>query len=494
MELSQKITSYNEAIGLIVWDLRTGAPKRGVEQRSEVIGTLSSEVFKLSTSKEMKECLDSLSDNSLHPELSMTTRKAVEESRKEFERNEKIPEAEYKEYIILQSKAENVWEDAKTKSDFSILQPYLQKLVDFKKKFVGYWGYEKHPYNTLLDLYEPGVTVDTIDHVFGQLREAIVPLLQDVVDAKDKPETSFLFQNFPASKQKDFSLHVLKQMGYDFNAGRLDETAHPFAIGLNPGDVRVTTKYDEKDFRTAVFGTIHEGGHALYEQNIDASLIGTPLCTGTSMGIHESQSLFWENFVGRNEYFWKNNYETFKSYANGQFDQVSVDDYYRAINVAGPSLIRIEADEMTYPLHIIIRYEIEKGLFSDQLQVKDLPEIWNEKMQEYLGIQPKNDAEGVLQDIHWSGGDFGYFPSYALGYIYAAQLKEAMVKDIPDFDGKLAEGNMLPIKEWLTEKVHKHGKTKQPIEIIKDVTGEGLNAAHLIKYLNTKYRDVYRIG
>ncbi|WLD91748.1 carboxypeptidase M32 [Alkalihalobacillus sp. AL-G] len=492
-ELSQKITSYNEAIGLMFWDLRTGAPKKGVEQRSEVIGTLSSEVFKLSTSKEMKECLDTLSDNSLHPDLSPITKKAVEEAKKEYERNEKIPEAEYKEFVILQSKAENVWEDAKAKADFSILQPYLERLVDFKKKFVGYWGYEEHPYNTLLDLYEPGVTVDTIDRVFGQLREAIVPLLQDVVDAKDKPDTSFLFESFPANKQKDFSLHVLQQMGYDFKAGRLDETAHPFAIGLNPGDVRVTTKYDEKDFRTAVFGTIHEGGHALYEQNIDSSLVGTPLCTGTSMGIHESQSLFWENFVGRNEHFWKHNYETFKSYTNGQFDQVAIDDYYRAINVAGPSLIRIEADEMTYPLHIILRYEIEKGLFSDQLQVKDLPEVWNDKMQEYLGIRPKHDGEGVLQDVHWSGGDFGYFPSYALGYIYAAQLKEAMLKDLPDFNEKLAGGNLLPIKEWLTEKVHKHGKTKQPIEIIKDVTGEGLNAKYLINYLNTKYRNVYQI-
>lgn len=492
-DLTQRITSYNEAIGLMIWDLRTGAPKKGVEQRSEVIGMLSSEVFKLSTSEEMKDCLDHLREESVHTNLNVITKRAVEEANEEYERNRKIPEEEYKEYIITQSKAENVWEEAKANSDFSMLQPYLEKLVDYKKKFVNYWGYEGHPYNTLLDLYEPGVTVDTIDRVFNQLREAIVPLVKEVVESKHQPETSFLFESFPASKQQAFSMHVLDQMGYDFKAGRLDETSHPFAIGLNPGDVRVTTKYDESDFRTAVFGTIHEGGHALYEQNISDDLIGTLLCTGTSMGIHESQSLFWENFVGRNYAFWENNYDAFKSYANGQFDNVSIDDFYRAINVAGPSLIRIEADEMTYPLHIIIRYEIEKGLFSNQIQVKDLPEVWNEKMNEYLGIRPKNDAEGVLQDIHWSGGDFGYFPSYALGYIYAAQLKNAMLKDLPDFDQKLKDGNLLPIKQWLTENVHQHGKMKKPIEIIKDVTGEGLNAEHLIRYLSDKYRDVYKI-
>ncbi|MCF6408168.1 carboxypeptidase M32 [Pseudalkalibacillus salsuginis] len=493
-ELTQRITSYNEAIGLMVWDLRTGAPKRGVEQRSEVIGMLSSEVFKLSTSKEMKECLDTLGDSSLYPNLGEITKKAVQEAKEEYERNEKIPEAEYKEYVITQSKAENVWEDAKAESDFSKLQPYLEKLVQFKKNFVSYWGHKDHPYNTLLDLYEPGVNVETIDRVFKQLREAIVPLVQDVVNSKHQPETSFLFEHFPADQQREFSRHVLKQMGYDFHAGRLDETNHPFAIGLNPGDVRVTTKYDEADFRTAVFGTIHEGGHALYEQNISKDLIGTLLCTGTSMGIHESQSLFWENFVGRNQSFWENNYETFKSYTNGQFDQVAMNDFYRAINVAGPSLIRIEADEMTYPLHIIIRYEIEKGLFSNQIQVKDLPGIWNEKMDEYLGIRPKHDGEGVLQDIHWSGGDFGYFPSYALGYIYAAQLKHAMLSDLPDFDQKLKDGNLLPIKEWLTKNVHHHGKMKKPIEIIKDVTGEGLNAQHLISYLTDKYQEVYKIN
>lgn len=490
LDYLKKMAGYEEALGLMFWDLRTGAPKKGVEQRSEVIGNLSQDVFNMSVSNEMKEYIDQLSEQD---SISEVTKKAVDEAKKEYDRNIKIPAEEYKEYVILQSKAESVWEEAKNKSDFALFQPYLEKLVEFNKRFVDYWGYEGNKYNTLLDMYEPGLTVDVIDRVFGQLRESIVPLLKAVTESSHQPETSFLFEPFPAHKQRAFSLRVLEEMGYDFQAGRLDETVHPFAIGLNPGDVRVTTKYDEKDYRTAVFGTIHEGGHALYEQNISKDLIGTNLCTGTSMGIHESQSLFWENFVGRNKSFWKRHYSTLKEYANGQFNSVNLDDYFRSINVAGPSLIRIEADEMTYPLHIIVRYEIEKGLINDDIQVKDLPAVWNQKMQEYLGVTPENDSQGVLQDVHWSGGSFGYFPSYALGYIYAAQIKHAMLKDIPNFDDLLEEGNFAPVKDWLTENIHQYGKMKKPIEIIKDVTGEGLNAEHLISYLENKYKEVYHV-
>ncbi|PFG13444.1 carboxypeptidase M32 [Bacillus sp. es.036] len=489
----KKMMSFNEAIGVMYWDLRTGAPKKGAEQRSEVIGMMSSEVFEMSVSSEMKGFLDQLTREDVQEDLSEITLKTVEECRKDYERNIKIPAEEYSEYVILSSKAETIWEEAKEKADFELFRPYLEKLVAFNQKFVEYWGYEENKYDTLLDMYEPGVTVKVIDRVFNQLREHIVPLVQQVVQASDHPKTDFLFEHFPEDKQQAFSMDILKKMGYDFEAGRLDKTVHPFATGLNPGDVRVTTKYDEVDFRTAVFGTIHEGGHALYEQNLSPKLIGTPLCTGTSMGIHESQSLFWENFVGRHQSFWVNNYEKLKSYSTGQFDDVSLEDYYRAINVAGPSLIRIEADEMTYALHIMVRYEIEKGLINGDIEVKDLPTIWNEKMEEYLGITPDNDAVGVLQDVHWSGGSFGYFPSYALGYIYAAQLKNAMLKDLPQFDELLEQGNLLPIKEWLTENIHQYGKLKQPIEIIKDITGEGLNAEYLIQYLEEKYSSVYRL-
>ncbi|WP_394579598.1 carboxypeptidase M32 [Cytobacillus firmus] len=490
LDYVKKMMAYNEAIGLMYWDMRTGAPKQGMEQRSEVIGMISSEVFRMSTSEEMAAYIAKLSGRE---NLSEVTLKTLEECKKDYDRNKKIPAEEFTEYVILQSKAESIWEDAKASSDFEMFQPYLEKLVEMNKRFISYWGYEGNKYNTLLDMYEPGVTVDTLDQVFGQLREKIVPLVQQISESPNKPDTSFLFEHFAKDKQRDFSLKVLDQMGYNFKAGRLDETVHPFATGLNPGDVRVTTKYDEADFRTAVFGTIHEGGHALYEQNISSDLVGTPLCSGTSMGIHESQSLFYENFVGRHRSFWKKNYDLLKEYASGQFDDVSIDAFYRAINESKPSLIRIEADELTYPLHIIIRYEIEKGLFNDEIEVKDLPAIWNEKYEQYLGVKPENNGDGVLQDVHWAGGSFGYFPSYALGYMYAAQLKNSMLKDLPNYDELLEEGNLMPVKEWFTKNVHQFGKMKKPLEILNEVTGEGLNAQHLIDYLYDKYGKVYQL-
>ncbi|MGE8204281.1 carboxypeptidase M32 [Heyndrickxia sp. NPDC080065] len=490
LEYVKKMQAYSEALGLIYWDLRTGAPKNGVDQRAEVIGVLSSEVFQMSTSEEMAAYIASLTGNC---ELSEITKKTLEECKKYYDRNKKIPAKEYSEYIVLQSKAESVWEEARAKADFEMFRPYLEKIVEYKKRFVEYWGYEGNKYNTLLDMYEPGITVEILDQVFGEVREAVVSLVQKIADSPIKPETSFLYESFPKDKQKEFSLKILEQMGYNFQSGRLDETIHPFATGLNPGDVRVTTRYDENDWRTAVFGTIHEGGHALYEQNISKELIGTPLCSGTSMGIHESQSLFYENIVGRDYSFWKHNYNVLKEFASGQFDHVDLAKFYHAINESKPSFIRIEADMLTYPLHIIIRYEIEKGLINNEIEVKDLPKIWNDKYEEYLGIRPENDAEGVLQDVHWSGGDFGYFPSYALGYMYAAQFKQSMLKDLPNFDDLLATGNLKPIQEWLTTNIHQYGKLKKPLEILKDVTGEGLNARYLIEYLTEKYTNVYKL-
>ncbi|QQZ11069.1 carboxypeptidase M32 [Heyndrickxia vini] len=490
LEYVKKMQAYNEALGLIYWDLRTGAPKNGVDQRSEVVGMLSSEVFQMSTSEEMAAYIASLSGSE---NLSEITKKTLNECKKDYDRNKKIPVKDFKEYVILQSKAESVWEEARAKADFEMFQPYLEKIVKFQKKFIGYWGYEGNKYNTLLDMYEPGITVDILDQVFSEVREAIIPLVKKISESSNKPDTSFIFKHFPKDKQKEFSLKILEQMGYDFNSGRLDETVHPFATGLNPGDVRVTTRYDEEDWRTAVFGTIHEGGHALYEQNISKRLIGTPLCGGTSMGIHESQSLFYENIVGRDFSFWKHNYNVLKEYGDGQFKDIDLNDFYNAINESKPSLIRIEADMLTYPLHIIIRYEIEKGLFNDEIEVKDLPKVWNDKYEEYLGIRPENNAEGVLQDVHWSGGSFGYFPSYALGYMYAAQFKHAMLKDLPNYDELLASGNLKPIQEWLTANIHQYGKLKKPLEILHDVTGEGLNAKYLINYLTNKYTKVYNL-
>lgn len=490
--LIRKMNAYEEATSVMYWDLRTGAPKKSVAGRSEVLGLLSTEVFKMSTSEEMESYIRDLQKDqtSLTPAL----QKTLEDVQEDFKLQKKIPADEYNAYVVLCSEAESVWEEARENSNFEQFQPYLEKLVDMTKKFIGYWGEKDgNAYNRLLDQYEPGITTDIIDDVFGQLKETIVPLVKKINEQNKQPDTSFLFKTFPKAQQEAFNHHILKQLGYDFEAGRLDETTHPFAIGLNQGDVRITTRYNEQDFRSAVFGTIHECGHALYEQNFDEALAGLPVSNGASMGIHESQSLFYEHFIGHHEGFWKYNYEALQKHSPEQFKDVALEDYLRAINVAKPSLIRIEADELTYPLHIMIRYEIEKELFNGDLAVKDLPKVWNDKYEEYLGIRPENDAEGLLQDVHWSGGMFGYFPSYALGYMYAAQLKVAMEKDLPAFDALCEAGNFEPILTWLTTHVHQYGKLKKPLEIMKNATGEGLNAHYLANYLQEKYTNLYQL-
>ncbi|QXE00228.1 carboxypeptidase M32 [Terribacillus sp. DMT04] len=487
-DLIQEQKAYEEAIALMHWDLRTKAPKAGMEQRAEAIGYLSQQAHRLSTSDRLKELIDELKPSATDDILV----KSLAESEKEYDRNKKIPEAEHKAYIMLQSKAESVWGEAREKGDFSLLQPYLEELVAYKKKFASYWNPNQHAYDVLLDLYEPGITMKKLDEVFPALRKSLTQLLEQIKQSPVKPDVSVLETHFSKEQQKAFTVAVLKKMGYDFDAGRLDDTIHPFEITLNSNDVRITTRYDEEDFRMAVFGTIHEGGHALYEQNISDKLAATPLAGGTSMGIHESQSLFWENFVARSEAFWKGHFEEFKTYAPASLQEIDFAAFYQAVNEVKASYIRIEADELTYALHIMIRYELEKALFKDEITVAELPEIWNKKMKEYLGIVPESDAQGVLQDIHWSGGDFGYFPSYALGYMYAAQFNKKMRESL-DTDSLIEAGDFAPIKQWLTEQIHQYGKAKKPLELLQDVTGEGLNADYLVTYLTEKYSKIYQL-
>ncbi|MBC8079315.1 MAG: carboxypeptidase M32 [Gorillibacterium sp.] len=492
-ELISRMKSFSEAVGLMYWDLRTGAPKKGLEQRSEAIGLLSTEVFKMSTSAEMEDFLTFFEHPDHEDELDHITLRMVEESRKEFDRSKKIPAERYREYVTLTSQSESAWEEAKHNSDYSHFEPYLDKIIAFNREFIELWGYEDHPYNTLLDIYEPGLTVKKLDEVFGTLRERLVPLVQAVKESDNKPDAAFLSQFFNKEGQKEFNRYILGEIGYDFEAGRVDETEHPFATGLNLGDVRITTRYKDTDFTFALFSTIHECGHALYEQNISPELAGTILCEGTSMGIHESQSRFWENMIGRSESFWTHYYGKLQKQFPKQMDDISLADFYRAINESKPSLIRIEADELTYNLHIMIRYELEKEIFSGNATAKDLPELWNNRYREYLGVVADSDEFGILQDVHWAGGSFGYFPSYALGNMYAAQFAQTMRKDLPQMDKFISEGNFGPIKEWLTERIYQHGKLMTPTELVVGITGEELNPVYLADYLEEKFKNVYKL-
>lgn len=492
-ELVHRIKYYNEAVSLLFWDLRTGAPKKGTADRAKVIGMLSTEGFRLSTSDEMDDYLKYFEQSENNEKLDRIQKAVVKECRKEYDRSKKIPTEMFTEYVILTSEAECVWEEAKNTNDFAMFSPYLEKIVDFNIRFIDLWGYEGNKYNTLLDYFEPGMTIDKLDKIFGQLRERIVPLVQNIKNSGYQPDDSIFTQYFDPAKQEELSVMILEKMGFSFEAGRLDVSEHPFTVGMTPGDVRITTHYYTNLFSSALFSSIHEGGHALYEQNIGSELSGTPLCTGTSMGIHESQSRFWENIIGRSYSFWSCYFEDTKKLFPDEFKNTSLEDFYKAINKVEPSLIRVEADEVTYNLHIMIRYEIEKALINKEISVADLPRIWNEKMQEYLGIVPTNNAEGVLQDVHWSGGSFGYFPSYSLGNIYSAQIYDAIRKQLPDFDELVKKGELIKIKEWLSENIHKHGKLLTPEEILKAVTGEEIDPSYLIEYLENKYKAVYNL-
>lgn len=491
VELLKKIKSYDEAVALMHWDLRTGAPKKGTEARSETIGLLSTESFKLQISEQMGQLLQELNNPEVLEELDEIGRRMVLNSQEDYDKSVKIPPEKFREYAELTAHAETLWEDFKENDDFVGFEPYLTKIVEMNQEFIDYWGPRATRYDTLLHMYEPELTTEKLDQVFGQLRDRLVPLVDAIIASPNQPVNPLLTKTYSREQQEKFGKFLLREIGYDFDAGRVDESVHPFEITLNQGDVRITTQYLLDDVTSAIFSNLHEGGHALYEQNISTELAGTPLSQGTSMGIHESQSRFWENVIGRNRAFWERYYGDLQEHFPEQLKDVTMDDFYRAINHVENSLIRIEADELTYNLHIIIRYEIEKMIFNEGLKVSDLPKVWNEKYQSYLGITPPNDSLGVLQDVHWSGGSFGYFPSYALGNMYAAQFAHTIRKEIPEFDLLITEGNFAPIREWLTDKIYKHGKSLKPAEIIERVTGEELNPNYLADYLEHKYKEIY---
>lgn len=491
LQYIREMMHYQEVLHLLFWDVRTGAPKKGLELRADVIGTMSAKKYAMSISMEMNRFINELSQTDRYEKLSPITKKVLAHAKKEYDLLIRLPAEEYTAYEVAKANASRAWEEAKLKSDYAAFLPHLEKLVAYSKRFISYWGYQSNPYNALLDQYDPGMTVERLDEVFSKLKAKLIPLLHRIQKAEGKPDTSFLHKTFPLAKQKELHHFFLQELGYDLGKGRLDETIHPFAIPINRNDVRITTKYNENHFSAGLFATIHECGHAFYELNIADELIGTPLCEGASAGMHESQSLLWEKMIGRSKVFWQHYYPNLTTYNEDQFKGIELDQFYRAINSVSPSFIRIEADELTYPLHVILRYEIEKALFNNELEVRDLPDVWNQKMQEYLGITPPDDKSGVLQDMHWSAGMFGYFPSYALGYLYAAQLRSTMRSEVKDIDNLTEKAEFASIKQWLAENIHVHGKMKDPNQLLLDVTGEPLNPDYLISYLEKKYSEIY---
>ena len=490
-EYTNRFNALKQALSLFGWDMETGAPKGGTDSRAKYIGVLSAEDFSMRVSDTMRNFLETLEPHK--DALDDITRAMLRMCRRDYDAYKKIPVEDMQAYSELVTKAEPIWEKARENNDYDSFAPFLEQVLKYQNKFVAYRGYDKHPYNTLLDDYEPGMTVEKLDAFFDKLRAAIVPLLRQITSSGGyRAGAEFLSRRVPVEKQREIGVLLMKKLGFDLNRGMLKESAHPFTTNFGKNDARITTHYHENAFLSSVYSVMHECGHAIYEQNKMDAIADTILDEGVSMGIHESQSRFYENIIGRSEAFWENIYGELAGILGDDFKDVTAEALYKASNIAKPSLIRIEADELTYCLHIMVRYEIEKQLFSGEFNVNDLPGVWNAKMKEYLGVEPATDSEGILQDIHWSHGSFGYFPSYALGNAYAAQIYHFMKRGI-DVEQCVRMSDYRSIRDWLTEKIHQYGSLKTPSELIRDISGEELNADYFTAYLREKFTALYKL-
>jgi carboxypeptidase Taq len=388
--------------------------------------------------------------------------------------------------------AQSVWEKARAESDFSVFQPYLEQLVELRQQYADFFKPWTHVYDPLLDDYEPGMKTADVQSIFNTLRPKQVELIK-AISEKPQVERSFLFLEYPEKTQWDFGVEVISKFGYDWDHGRQDKSVHPFTTGFGLNDVRITTRFATKYLPTAMFGTMHECGHALYELGIAKKYNRTPLGAGASMAVHESQSRLWENLVGRSRSFWKHFYPRLQEMFPSQLGNVNTEMFYKAVNAVEPSLIRVEADEATYNLHIMLRLEMEIALMEGSLKAKDAPEAWNAKFEDYLGIVPPTNALGVLQDVHWSFGGFGYFPTYALGNLVSAQLWERLEKDVPDVEAQVEKANFAVILNWLRENVHVYGAKYEPQELVQKVTGSKITPEPFMRYLDRKFKDIYSL-
>lgn len=485
---NEKISEFNKLSSLAYWDMKMSMPEKAMEQRANTIGFLSGEIFKLTTDDKVKEFIEFFEP--IMDELDLVDRAMIKELKKSYEQIKNIPQDKFKEYSIATSLGEAAWEEAKSKNDFEIFKPKLEKIVSLLREFTEYYGYEENKYDSLLNLYEEGLTVKKTDKLFGELKDGILNLLDRIKNSNKKINEKILDGKFDIKAQKELSEYLLDVIKFDKKAGRLDETTHPFTLDIGNKDVRITTHYYEDNLFSNIFSIIHEGGHGLYEQHIPDSLINTGLAGGVSMGIHESQSRFYENIIGRSKEFLEFILPVIKE-KFPQLKDISLDEFYEAVNYVEPSLIRVEADELTYSLHIIIRYEIEKALINGEIEVEDLPRVWNEKYEEYLGVSPKDNGEGVLQDMHWSAGNIGYFPSYALGNLYGGQFLNSLLKENSNAISDLKNGDLSFINEWLKNKIHVNGRVYTPDELVNNVTGEELTTKYFLDYLNEKYTKIY---
>ncbi|HLO70202.1 MAG TPA: carboxypeptidase M32 [Flavipsychrobacter sp.] len=486
-ETTQKAADLNNASAVLGWDQEVYMPAKGFEVRGRQLATLASLAHEMLTSEAYGNQLQELAGRG---DLADDEKRNVELSLEDYNKNKKLSAA-FVEAITQQTSASyNAWIQSRKENKFSIYAPELDKMIQLKKQQASMYGYESNPYNALLDEYEKGASVALLDRVFGDVKQQL-PVLLDKIKAALQVDDSFFLRNYPKQSQWEFSIDVLRAMGYDFEAGRQDMSEHPFTTSFAPTDVRVTTRVDENNYSSLLWSSIHEGGHALYEQGLPIEQYGLPLGAAASLGIHESQSRLWENNVGRGKQFWHHFYPKLQQYFPQQLNDVSVEAFYKGMNKVEPSLIRTEADEVTYHFHVMIRYEIEKGLMNGDLFTEDLPEAWNGLYNKYLGVSAQDDKTGVLQDVHWAHGSFGYFPTYSLGSFYAAQFYQQAVKEMPTLADDIANGRLLGLREWLRGKVHQYGRRYTSEELCKQITGTGLDFKVFMQYAHEKYAGIY---
>ena len=491
------ISKYTESsvlgsvTGLLHWDMQTVMPPKGGEQRGNQLAIISGIVHQRITDSKIDELLTELE---AHPgDLDTDQKACIREIRRDYDKAVKIPQDLVEEISRHSSLCHETWVKAREAADFTMFAPHLEKMLGLVRKQAEYLGYAETPLDALIDLFEPGATASMFTRLFDEIKAANIPLLKKILDSPVKADRGFLTREFPAEQQKQFGQEVMKRIGFDTDGGRLDTSVHPFCSGVL-GDVRITTRYNVNAPQQAIFGIIHETGHALYEQGMDPAHFGTPLGEALSYGLHESQSRMWENIIARSLPFWKFFWPRMQELFPIPLSDVTAERWVLAVNHVQPSLVRVEADEMTYDLHIILRFEIERDLFNGTLTVSDLPAAWNKKMQDYLGVTPPdNGKKGVLQDVHWSGGSFGYFPSYSLGNIAAAQLWSAIHRDIPNVERKIEAGTFEEILAWLRTNVHRQGRRFSRDDLMQRTTGKPLQTADYTRYLKEKFSALYKL-
>lgn len=477
------------AAAVLQWDQETYLPPGSADARNRQIATLFELAHQKFTGSHLGILLNQLAERN---DLSETQRENIRLSREDYLKKTKLPGYFVRSLAEASGKAFHNWVEARKKNEFGIFAGSLEEIVSLKHQHADFLGYEQNPLDALLNEYDKGSTVTQLDAIFGSLKTSLLPLLEKIKHATP-PDNSFLYRHYPKDTQWQYGLGLLTAMGFNFNRGRQDLSAHPFTISFGSSDVRITTRTDEQDFGNMTWSCLHEGGHALYEQGLPETEYGLPLGEAASFSVHESQSRIWENNVGRSWDYWVYRYPELQKTFPEQLNDISPETFYRGINRVQPSLIRTEADELTYHFHVLIRYEIEKMLINREIQPADVPVVWNRKYNDYLGVTPGSDANGCLQDVHWSHGDIGYFPSYSMGTIMAAQLFSAFEQQNEDFRAELSAGNSEKLLNWLRKAIHTFGRRYTTAELCEKSTGEPLNARYLSVYLEKKYTHIYNL-